>query len=325
MALAELETVQGRLDEAAGHLERVVGGDRGTRSPGWYGPHEQRAHLLVEQGRPAEAVREVTAGLDSLERMGMAPESGEIRWLTVRGLQAATELAEHARFERDEAASAEAALLVARLIAHFDAHLAAVRRLAGRLGPHAECDALLVAAERSRFDGRPDPDRWKSAADAFARMEHSWDEVEARWRQAEALLLAGRPRSEAGGPLRAAYRRARELGATPTMTRIEELARRARIELDVGPAAEQAVTGSPGATVGIESLTRREREVLALLAEGRTNREIARRLFISHKTASVHVTNIKEKLQVATRVEAAGVAIRLGIGSSPASDSPDRS
>ena len=116
----------------------------------------------------------------------------------------------------------------------------------------------------------------------------------------------------------------RELGATPTVTRIEELARRARIDLDVAPPAERATGGSHGATVGIESLTRREREVLALLADGRTNREIARRLFISHKTASVHVTNIKEKLQVATRVEAAGVAIRLGMGSPPPPDSPDR-
>jgi len=256
----------------------------------------------------------------------MAPESGEIRWLTVRGLQAATQLAERARIERDEAASAEAASLVSRLTARFEAHLAAVRRLAGRLGPHAECDALLVAAERSRFDAMPNPDLWQSAADAFARMEHPWDEIEARWRQAEALLLAGRPRSVAAGPLRAAYRGARELGATPTAARIEELARRARIDLDVAPPAERAATGAraPGARVGIESLTRREREVLALLAEGRTNREIARRLFISHKTASVHVTNIKEKLQVATRVEAAGVAIRLGMGSSPPSDSPDR-
>ena len=182
MALAELETVQGRLDEAAGHLEQVVGGDRGTRSPGWYGPHEQRAHLLVEQGRPAEAVREVAAGLDSLERIGMAPESGEIRWLTVRGLQAATELGDRARIEGDEAAFAEAASLVSRLTVRFEAHLAAVRRLAGRLGPHAECDALLVAAERSRFDARPNPDLWQSAADAFARMEHPWDEAEARWR-----------------------------------------------------------------------------------------------------------------------------------------------
>jgi DNA-binding NarL/FixJ family response regulator len=60
-------------------------------------------------------------------------------------------------------------------------------------------------------------------------------------------------------------------------------------------------------------LTTREREVLGLLADGRTNREIASELFISPKTASVHVTNILAKLGVQRRVEAAGLAIRLGL------------
>jgi DNA-binding CsgD family transcriptional regulator len=72
--------------------------------------------------------------------------------------------------------------------------------------------------------------------------------------------------------------------------------------------------------VPLERLTPREREVLALLAGGRTNREIAATLFISDKTASVHVTNIKEKLGARSRVEVAALAIRLGIGDAPADD-----
>ena len=60
-------------------------------------------------------------------------------------------------------------------------------------------------------------------------------------------------------------------------------------------------------------LSRREREVLALIAEGRTNREIGERLFISQKTVGVHVGNILAKLEVSGRVEAAAVAIRLGL------------
>ena len=60
-------------------------------------------------------------------------------------------------------------------------------------------------------------------------------------------------------------------------------------------------------------LTPREREVLALVADGRTNRQIAEALFISAKTASVHVSNILAKLGVASRVEAAAVAHRLGL------------
>ncbi|TMQ04180.1 MAG: response regulator transcription factor [Deltaproteobacteria bacterium] len=60
-------------------------------------------------------------------------------------------------------------------------------------------------------------------------------------------------------------------------------------------------------------LSPREREVLALIAEGRTNREIGERLFISQKTVGVHVGNILAKLSVSGRVEAAAVAIRLGL------------
>jgi DNA-binding CsgD family transcriptional regulator len=60
-------------------------------------------------------------------------------------------------------------------------------------------------------------------------------------------------------------------------------------------------------------LSGREREVLALVAQGRTNREIGERLFISQKTVGVHVGNILAKLDVSGRVEAAAVAIRLGL------------
>jgi DNA-binding CsgD family transcriptional regulator len=60
-------------------------------------------------------------------------------------------------------------------------------------------------------------------------------------------------------------------------------------------------------------LSKREHEVLALISEGRTNREIGERLFISQKTVGVHVGNILSKLGVSGRVEAAAVAIRLGL------------
>ena len=96
---------------------------------------------------------------------------------------------------------------------------------------------------------------------------------------------------------------AARLGARPLLQQITRLARRARIELP--PAAGQA---GPVAPFG---LTAREMEVLRLVAAGRSNQQIAGELFISPKTASVHVSNILGKLGVVSRVEAAAAAHRL--------------
>jgi DNA-binding CsgD family transcriptional regulator len=83
------------------------------------------------------------------------------------------------------------------------------------------------------------------------------------------------------------------------------------------PSSSAIVRGvvGTGATAKADTfgLSRREREVLAVIAEGRTNREIGERLFISQKTVGVHVGNILAKLSVSGRVEAAAVAIRLGL------------
>ena len=118
----------------------------------------------------------------------------------------------------------------------------------------------------------------------------------AQFRLAEALVDSGDD-ERAGVELAEARARAQELGATPLLEQMETLARRARLRL-------------PGmaALVGAHGLTGREREVLALVAEGRTNRQIGEALFISEKTAAVHISNILAKLGVANRTEAAAVA-----------------
>ncbi len=96
------------------------------------------------------------------------------------------------------------------------------------------------------------------------------------------------------------------LGARPLREAAEALARRARLDIEA-PAAPVA----PGEDeVG---LTAREAEVLRLLADGLTNREIAARLFISQKTVGAHMAHIYAKLDVHTRVEAAGRARQLGV------------
>ena len=88
---------------------------------------------------------------------------------------------------------------------------------------------------------------------------------------------------------------------------VTALARRARISLEIDDADEPPTP----AEIDRYGLTPRELEVLALLADGRTNRQIAETLFISESTAGVHVSNILGKLGATNRVEAAAMAYRL--------------
>ena len=109
-------------------------------------------------------------------------------------------------------------------------------------------------------------------------------------------------------PLRRAAATCERLGTRPLLDDVQALARRARIDLD--PAGREVDAVAEPVAFG---LTDREREVLALVAAGRTNGQIATELFISPKTASVHVSNILAKLGVGGRIEAAAVAHRLGL------------
>ena len=133
----------------------------------------------------------------------------------------------------------------------------------------------------------------------------------ARFRAGEALVTAG-DRAGAAVPLRAAAAVAAETGFSLLGADVAALARRARIDLsEPSPdAVAPAPDDSPAARLG---LTPRELEVLLLVAEGRTNRVIGETLFMSEKTASVHVSRILAKLGVGGRVEAAAVAHRLGL------------
>jgi DNA-binding NarL/FixJ family response regulator len=124
------------------------------------------------------------------------------------------------------------------------------------------------------------------------------------------MLLGGRGRERVEPSLRAAHGTAAALGAAPLRAEIEALARRGRLDLETEAATPALAPPSPLDDLG---LTAREQEVLALVAIGQTNAQIAETLFISPKTATVHVSNILGKLGVRNRVEAATVAHRLGI------------
>jgi DNA-binding NarL/FixJ family response regulator len=129
-----------------------------------------------------------------------------------------------------------------------------------------------------------------------------------RWRETEALVAVDAPRTAAAIPLRYAHTIATRIGAEPLRRELELLAQRARLDLvhpEPTPADE---TLRWAEALG---LTPREVDVLGLVARGYTNPDIATALFISVKTASVHVSNILRKLDVPNRREAAAVAHRL--------------
>ena len=174
----------------------------------------------------------------------------------------------------------------------------ATARIAHAGGCHSPVIALLGAlaqAELSRMPGPADPELWHHVAASELADPHLVGY--ARLQQA-ASLLARRQRRDATIALREAEAAARQLDATPMHTQISTLARRARIDL-AAPAFAPPPEPDP---VG---LTPREREVIALLSDGLSNAEIARTLYISEKTASVHVSNILRKLGVTSRIQAA--------------------
>jgi DNA-binding CsgD family transcriptional regulator len=171
----------------------------------------------------------------------------------------------------------------------------------------------LCEAEAARLAASPDPGPWRLAAGAWKSLLQPYPQAYAHWRRAEALCNARRT-GEAAKPLRLAHSISLRIGAKPLALEIELLAQRARIAL---PAADTSLPPptpehseshvDAGADTG---LTARQLEVLALIAEGRTNREIAEALFITEKTAGAHVSSILGRLGVRSRVEAATWAHR---------------
>jgi DNA-binding CsgD family transcriptional regulator len=173
--------------------------------------------------------------------------------------------------------------------------------------PAAVAFRVLREAEQLRGRDSAAGPAWVAAVRACDEAQDAWLRAYARFRWAEALCAAG-DRESAAAPLREARVETARLGARPLADDVMALARRARIPLVV----EDAGSTEPTAATPF-GLTDREREVLGLVAAGRSNGQIAKALFISPKTASVHVSNILAKLGVSGRVEAAGVAHRLGL------------
>jgi DNA-binding CsgD family transcriptional regulator len=183
----------------------------------------------------------------------------------------------------------------------------AVHTVGGRerrnLGVEGTAWLARVEAELHRVHGTDEPAHWQAVADAFG-YGNVYEVARSQWRLAECLAARG-DREAAAIPWQAATATAQRLGAVPLLRALDRLGARARLS----PATARQASGDGH----LSSLTGRELEVLRLVAEGRNNREIAAALFISPKTASVHVSNILAKLNLSSRTQAAALAHREGL------------
>jgi DNA-binding CsgD family transcriptional regulator len=259
------------------------------------------AELATWQGdldRARSAIQRALACADAIEHPS---EAAEIAWVCIKGLTAEADRAERARAAGDAAGLTDAIAVGHELLERARAAGERAKQTADAHDVYVVGRLAKAEAEWTRLQGNSDAKAWQAAIDAFS-SGHVYAVARCRWRLAEALLGAG-DREQATVAARAAHLAAVRLGAEPLRVALEALARRGRLDLGVGLSAERTLAG----------LTPRELEVLRLLVEGRSNRQIAEQLFISGKTASVHVTNILAKLGVHSRLEAAATARRLGL------------
>jgi ATP/maltotriose-dependent transcriptional regulator MalT len=194
------------------------------------------------------------------------------------------------------------------------AALATLSRELSATTPPALAYRALAEGDAARGGGSEAD--WTEAIEASRAAGDPYLIAYALLRQAE-VACAAADRESAAPAIEESARLAAGLGAAPLLDEVRALARRARLRIEAdAPEAEPAGTG-----IDALGLTQREREVLQLLADGRSNPQIAEALFISRKTASVHVSNILGKLGVASRGEAAAVAHRLGLSAAGARSS----
>jgi DNA-binding CsgD family transcriptional regulator len=208
-----------------------------------------------------------------------------------------------------------------RALMEAEFHLGRTGAAAEDGGPVEDAWLRSAEAEHARANGNADPALHEIAAQAWEAVQRPYPAALMRWRAGDAHVAAGE-REAATAALERAHEIATSLGAGWLRDEIEGLAARARLVLSGsdGTAAEPVVEAA--AQQDPFGLTPRERQVLVLVAEGRTNREIGDSLFMAEKTASVHVSRILAKLDVRSRTEAAAVAHRLGLDGDAAAARP---
>jgi DNA-binding CsgD family transcriptional regulator len=313
---AERAAMSGRYADAEADLRTARGALGSTTDLQFVLPLGYvRASAALGQGDLAAARAAVTESLPAEAFAWAARYAWPLLWLGMR-IEADEAVRARDRRETVPAPSADRHQVLTALAADLPAAT-----------PTARAYQAMLGAELARFLGYDDPRPWSAAVTAWEAAQEPYPLAYAWLRRAESESAAG-DRQAATRSVRQAAAIAGRIGADPITAEAAALARRARLDPGGGPAGRPAApdpdgagpegAAPDGAAPGVDELARfgltdREREVLLLLADGRSNPEIAQALFISPKTASVHVSNILAKLGVGGRVEAAAVVHRLGV------------
>jgi DNA-binding CsgD family transcriptional regulator len=299
---AELALGQGEEATAATCLEQARPLVASASEPQWIGAfgalagelHRRRGELLPARSVIAEALDRIELCSDDVIRIAR---------VSAAGVRVEADIAQRARDLR-EPRQARDAVARARL------HHQRLRAAASEGGAVEAAWQATGAAELKRARGRADTAAWASAAARWDEIGRPYEVALASWRAAEAAAL-GADRACAGEHAARALALARSLSSRWLEREVLGLAQRARLALETPAGDGEAPAAEP-----LEDpfgLTAREREVLALMAQGASNRQIGAALFMAEKTASVHVSRILSKLGVHSRTEAAAVAHRVGL------------
>jgi DNA-binding CsgD family transcriptional regulator len=299
---AEIALGEGDDDRAAELLEQAEPSVARSSEPQWIG---SLGSLMAELRRRTGDLAGARAAADNaLDRIELCTDDVmRIARVTAAGARVEADYAQRARDLREKKDERDA-------VARARIHAQRLRAVAQDGGPVEKAWNTVGAAELARARGRNDATLWAKSARAWDDIGRPYQVAHSRWREAEALVEAG-DRLAAVESAREALEIAERLGAGWLRDEVGALCDRARLELSANGASANGDAASDEPDSDPFGLTPRERQVLALIAEGATNRQIGAALYMAEKTASVHVSRILGKLGVRSRTQAAAVAHRM--------------
>ncbi len=302
LVAAHIALWQGRVDDADGHIGRALAAVRDDD----FAVTLCAAELAAARGSFDDARRHAATAFEAVVTIN---DIWEIAYLCATAVGIEADRVEAARLggRRSEADIEQARAVADELVSRTRDSIERAVANGAVVLPEAAAWQLVVEAHHERAHGRSDAAQWADIADRFEALALPHPAAIARYHEADAWLRSRSGHQRAAAAARSALATAERLGATPLADQVRLLAQRGRLDLTETP--EPAVVEvDPLQALGISA---REAEVLRLLGRGRTNRQIADELYISEKTASVHVTHLLRKLGVANRVEASAIAQRL--------------